>query len=81
MKVWIYNRNRKKRKGGEGQMKREQSSSVLKSHSFSDEGGVFSLISVKGEERSLSRQGSSELREISHSDLVFCIGYTTASAN
>ncbi|CAL8368548.1 unnamed protein product [Gadus morhua 'NCC'] len=38
VKVWIYNRNRKKRKGGEGQMKREKSSSVLKSHSFSDEG-------------------------------------------
>ena len=76
VKVWIYNRNRKKKKGGEGQMKREQSTCVLKSHSLSTEGRAY--FRHRGRVFIVSRQGSSELREMSldGSDWVLRIGQT-----
>ncbi|CAL8255524.1 unnamed protein product [Lota lota] len=44
VKVWIYNRNRKKRKSGEGQTKKEQSICVLKTHRLSTKGMMSSDV-------------------------------------
>ena len=46
VKVWLYNRNRKKRLGSEGPTKREQSTCGLKPRSLSTEGSGFPLNSI-----------------------------------